>query len=360
MEITQDNTTRTMPHHNPETDRREIESEKDTRLTSSELANLWSLYLAVTLRKCIVKYYLNKVEDPEIKQLLEYSQKVSLKSLEWLVELYAREKHPIPHGFKEDEDINPDAPRLFTDSFILSHLRDMVNIRIDGYSTALVMASRSDVSAFFAQSTTDEADTFNRVVEVMKSKGFYARPPYIPIPEKVDFVTRQSFITDLLGKQRPLTSIEVSHIFTGLVKNVYRKALCAGFGQVTGSERVRKYMVRGAEIASKHIEIFSTILIKQDLPVSMAWDSGVIDSRTAPFSDRLMVAAVGTTNVELSATYGRSLSVMGMPKLGFDFMRLMAEILKYNEDCINILIDNGWFEEPPQVKGRETIENKMH
>jgi hypothetical protein len=28
----------------------------------------------------------------------------------------------------------------------------------------------------------------------------------------------------------------------------------------------------------------------------------------------------------------------------------MAEIIKTSEDGLNILIENGWFEEPPQVK----------
>ncbi|GBF33905.1 hypothetical protein DCCM_3016 [Desulfocucumis palustris] len=332
----------------------------DERLSSSELANLWSLYLAITLRSCIVEYYLKKVEDMEIRQLLEHSQRAGRERLKWLSELYAGEDHPIPHGFKEDEEVNPDAPRLFTDLLILSHLQDMVKIRIDGYSTAVVMASRHDVSAFLSESLTEEVDLYNRIVSVMKSKGIYSRPPYIPLPEKVDFVTSQSFFRGYLGKRRPLTSIEVSHVFSGLERNAIRKSLFTGFANVATLEDVRKYMERGLEISAKHIEIFSSILIKNDLPVSMSWDSGIVESKVPPFSDRLMMGAIGTTNVELFSTYGKSLSIVGLPELGIDFMRLMAETMKYAKDGIEIVIGHGWLEEPPQVKGKETIDKKLH
>lgn len=335
-------------------------TEPNERLTSSELADLWSLYMASTLRKCIVEYFLITVENQEIRELLENSRMLDQQSLKWLSEIYTREKHPIPHGFKEDEDVNMDAPRLFTDSFIISYLGNSSRTRMNGLNTGFTMVSRRDVYTQFAEFMADEIAFYTRILDVMKSNGMQVKPPYIQTPEKVDFISKKSFIQSYLGQNRPLTSIEVSHVFLGLEANAYRKALFTGCAQITDLERVREYLERGIEISSKHIEIFNSILIKNKLPVSMNSDSGVVKSNISPFSNRLILQEVAVSNILLFTAYGTGMSVLGTPSLGIDFMRLMAEIVKFNRDGWNILIDNGWAEEPPQVKGKETIESTLH
>lgn len=324
----------------------------NTRLTSSELANLWASYMAGSILLCIVKYYLEHVEDSEIHHLLENTSSLSQRHLDRLKNIYSREKHPIPRGLT-DEDVNPEAPRLFSDSFILNHLKDMAKIRIDGYSTAVMMATRSDVMDFFTEGLSEIVEFRNSTVRVMQSKGFYLRAPYIPVPKRVDYVKKKSFMTGYIGKRRPPTSIEISHIFSGLEKNSYRKALFTGFGQVAESEQVRKYMIRGREISEKHVEIFTRMLVENDLPVSMVWDSGVLDSKVPPFTDNLMAQSIRASNVELVASYGKAVPVVGLRHdFGVDFARLMAEAAKYAEDGVNLLIDNGWLEEPPKARNK--------
>ncbi|MEK3887498.1 DUF3231 family protein [Bacillus sp. FSL K6-3431] len=38
--------------------------------------------------------------------------------------------------------------------------------------------------------------------------------------------------------------------------------------------------------------------------------------------------------------------------LGLVYTRLMAKIAKYAEEGANIMIDNGWMEEPPKAANR--------
>lgn len=336
------------------------EIETNERLTSSELANLWSLYMASTIRACTIEYFLKTVENPEIRKLLEYSQRLAQKQINWLSEIYAKEKHPIPRGFNIDEDINLDAPRLFTDSLIIRYLQEVGRNRIDGLTTALAMASRKDISTHFAQFLADEAALSTSILELEKSNGTHMRPPYIPVPEKIDFITKHSFIEGYLGQKRPLTTIEVSHLFSGLERNAFRKSLITGFAQVAKSEQLRKHLQRGIEISSKHIEIFSSVLIKNNLPVSMNWDSGIIESKIAPFSDMLILQKIDMIDIVLLTLYGKSISVTGTPSIGIDFMRLLIEIAKYSRDGWEILIDNGWAEEPPMAKVNQSIEKKLH
>ncbi|MDD3654507.1 MAG: DUF3231 family protein [Desulfotomaculaceae bacterium] len=347
MEIKQHNT-EPSHHHDLKELQTSIKTEREVRLTSSELANLWASWMESSIKERIVQYFIKIVEDPDIKQALEYFLEVAKKHLKIISQIYAREKHPIPIGFT-DEDVNLDAPRLFTDSLILYFLKDIAVVRLDGYSTALQMSVRSDVRKFFTECVADSAEMYNRTVSIMLSKGLNIRPPYIPVPEKVDFIKKQNYLAGYLGKQRTLNSIEISHIFLGLQKNLLRGAVFNGFGHVTASEQVKKYMVRGKKIANKHIKIFSSLLINNNLPVSMAWDSGVIDSNIAPFSDKLMMQQARVNNSVLIAAYWRAVPVMRRD-LGLDFTRLAAEVLKYLEDGFNILIENSWLEEPPQAK----------
>lgn len=347
METVQNNT-EPSPLHDVETVNKAVEAERNVRLTSSELANLWSSWMESSIKEKIVKYFLTTVEDADIKRILEYVLGIAKKHLVIISEIYSREKHPIPVGFT-DEDVNLEAPRLFSDSAILYFLEEMTRSRLEGYSTALYMSTRTDVRKYFTECVADPAEVYNRVVSVMLSKGIYIRPPYIPVPAKIDFAKKQSYLAGYLGKQRPLNSIEISHIFTGLQRNLQREAMYDGFGRVAGSEQVRKHMEKGKEIANKHVKVFSSLLMNNNLPISMTWDSGVTESKIAPFSDKLMMQQIRTCTVVLIASYGKALSVVRHDLMA-EFARLEAEVLKFLEDGTNIIIENGWFEEPPQAK----------
>ena len=329
-----------------------LETEQNIRLTSAELANLWAAYMNSSLKKSFMKYFLAKVEDTEIRSVLEYALHVAEKHLHTISEIYKHEKHPIPQGFT-DQDVKMDAPRLFSDTFFLSFMEFMAEIRLNGYATALPMAARADIREYFTECLASSAELYNRVSSVMLSKGVYIRAPYIPVPDNVDFVQRQNFLTGFLGDRRPLTSIEISHVFSRIKTNSLRKSLFSSFSQVAESEQVRQYMVRGQEIAKKHIKILSSVLMENDLPTPMAWDSGVMDSTISPFSDKLMIQKIRNYNVVEIGNYGKAVSVSLRHDLTATFARLMTEVGNYSEDGVNILIDNGWLEEPPQAKSRD-------
>ncbi|MHB8158070.1 MAG: DUF3231 family protein [Desulfocucumaceae bacterium] len=335
------------------------ENQPDVRLTSSELANLWASWMESSMKECIIKYFLNIVDDREIIDVLEYTLGIAEKHLKRLTQLYQKESHPIPQGFT-DGDVNLDAPRLFTDAFILSFLLDLAKARLDGYSTALQMATRADVRKYFTECIADPVEILNRTVNVMLSKGIYLRPPFIPMPERVDFTKKQSYLTGYFGKKRPLTSISISHLFEGLQRNSFRESLLTAFSQVAQSDQVRRFMQRGKQISDKQIQVFSSLLMEDGLPVSLSWDSGSTDSNIAPFSDKLMMGHVRASTVVLIGEYGKAISADPRHDLNITFSRLIAEAGKYAEDGINIMIDNRWFEEPPQSIGRNILDKKLH
>ncbi|WP_308162540.1 DUF3231 family protein [Bacillus sp. ISL-7] len=94
----------------------------------------------------------------------------------------------------------------------------------------------------------------------MLSKGLYIRAPYVTTPEKVDFIRKQNFLAGWFGERRSLTTLEVTNLYANIQRNVLAMSTFIGFSQVAKSKEVGNFFSRGKEIASKHIEIYSSVL----------------------------------------------------------------------------------------------------
>ena len=97
----------------------------------------------------------------------------------------------------------------------------------------------------------------------MLKQGTFIRPPFISIPDKVDFVKRDHFLAGFFGQKRPITSVEVTHLFSNIQTNMLGKALITGYAQIAQDKEVKEYLVRGRQIAQQHVDLFSEMLIKR-------------------------------------------------------------------------------------------------
>lgn len=346
--------TKTWPsaRHDIETIQQTIRTAQDVSLTSSELANLWSSWMESSIKEQFVRYFLKTTEDRDTIQILNYTMDIAKKHIKLMTEIYTREKHALPIGFK-DEDVHPEAPRLFFDSAILSFIEDLAKTRLDGYSSALQTSSRTDIRKYFTECVNDAAEIYNRSVSALLSKGMYVRPPYIPIPKTVEFAKDKSYLSGYLGKRKSLNCIEISHLFDYMHRNFIRVALLKAFSQVTNAEDMRKYMEKGIDLSIKHIEIFSSILKQNDLPISMPWEEGITDSKVAPFSEKIMLQHIRSSTTLLIVNYEKVVALV-RHDLSVELTKLASELLIYLNEGIKLLIDKGLYEEPPQ------IENLLH
>lgn len=201
----------------------------------------------------------------------------------------------------------------------------------------------------------DPANVRNRAVDAMLSKGIYTRSPSIPMPEEVGFIKKKTVLGNLMGPKLQLNTIDISHLFFGLKRNMIRKSLFIGFGQVADSKKFRQYMAKGVDMSSSHAYILSNLLLKYGLPVTMPWDSGVLNSSVAPFSDKLMMQTIRTSNSTLVLDYAKSIAVVRWPDLTTVFTRMMAEAGKFALEGLNLMLDNGWYEQPPPYKPQSTL-----
>jgi len=330
------------------------QTEHNLRLTSAELAFLWSNYQADSLSSCVLKYFLEKVEDKEIKPVVEYALQLAKKHLQTIEEILNHEDIPIPHAFSE-KDVNIHAPKLFDDIFIISYVHHLSRLALQMYGYNYPITVRSDIHDFAKECMASTTELEDQARQVKLSKGIYTKPPLIPMPKKVDFVKQQSFLTGWFGDRRPLTAIEITNLYVNIQTNSLGKALIMGFAQVAKSEKIKEYFVRGRDIASKHIEVFHSILNNEHIPAPMSWDHNVLDSTVAPFSDKLMLAHINSINASGQVNYGIAVSSSPRRDLISHYMRLQMEVMKYTEDGINIMIDEGWLEQPPHTVDRDAL-----
>ncbi|WP_243300352.1 DUF3231 family protein [Bacillus litorisediminis] len=329
------------------------QSKKDhIPVDSAELANLWTSYMNDSMLLRIFQHFRQHLEDPEIQPLLHYAIELSSNHLKKIEEIFNEENIPVPIGFTED-DVDLSAPRLYTDTFVLNYLTNIGKFLANIYTVALANSSRADIRTFYTDCTTSSTNLFNRSMEILLSKGIHSRPPIIPAPKNVEFVQEQSFLAGWFGERRPLTTIEIMDLFFNLKRNELGIWLLTGFSQSAKMEKVREYLVRGKQIAAKHVEIFGSVLRENNLPVSMSADTGVTNSTISPFSDKLMMFHTTALIAAGIGFYGAAAGTSTRRDLSSHFIRLSAEIMKYAEDGANIMIQNKWLETPPQAPNHE-------
>lgn len=332
--------------------------ENNQSLTSAEITQLWVIYMQDSAVTCQLQYFLAITNDEDITQLVQHGLNLAQSHITKITEIFNQEQYPIPYGFNTDEDVNISAPRLYSDSFSLYYLQQGAIISMQAHSVSLGLAGREDVYHFFSECLMEQITFLKMINDVLQSKGLYTTYPTLPKPEKYDFVKNQSFLTGYFGERRPLAGTEINNLFGNYFRNALGSAALIGFSQVAKNTDVRKYLVRGKEIAQKHYEIFGSMLHEDDIPAPAKMEDLVTDSTTYTFSDKLMMF-YSTELIALGVGfYGTSMAMSPRRDIGVTYNRLLNEILKYAEDGANILIKHGWMEEPPRALDRDELAKK--
>jgi hypothetical protein len=325
------------------------------KLSTSEIANLWTTYMNDSLAICVMKHFIQHVEDKQIEEEVRYGLQLSASHIDTISTIFRNENIPLPDGFDVNKDVNLSAPRLYTDTFYLLYLHNMAKIAGNGYTLALANAARLDTRMFFTKSTETSATLYNRTAEVLLSKGLFQRPPQIHIPNEVEYVHKQGYLSGWFGDRRPLNCIEVMNLFFNIQRNEVGKSLIMGFSQVAKAKEVTNYFLRGKQIATKHTEIFGSLLSQSDLPAPMTWDTMPTNSTDETFSDKLMMFHTSALTAASLSHYGTSLGTSPRRDIGLHYNRLMGEVALFAEDGANIMINNQWMEEPPTSVSRVAL-----
>jgi len=323
-------------------------------LTSAEMGKLWATYMGNSMAICVLKYYLNHVDDEEIKNVLQKSFDLSSEFTKTVADVLTEADHPVPFGFAE-QDVNVDAPRMFGDQFYLHYLKYVAKAGLSIYGIAIPLVTRPDLREFYNHVLRSTVDLMTEINALMEDKSFLIRPPIIPVPERTEYARKQQYLAGFIGKIRPLNALEIAHLHDNLENNATSRTVLIAFAQVAETQEAKDYFVRGGELASKHYKIFSDILAKEHLPSPQILNHLVTDTTISPFSDKLMMFHKLDMFSMRIRSYANSMAVSPRHDLAATYARLMLEVGKYAEDGARTMIDFGWMEQPPQAADRAAL-----
>lgn len=331
------------------------------RLTAGEIAQLWIQYLNDSASVCVLSYFLEKAEDDEIKPIIKFSLELSQSHIQKISDILTEEKNVVPCGFSLKEDVDVNAPRLYSDSFVLNFINQMSKVGLTSYAGGVAASVRDDIKAYYMECLSETMQLYKKSTDLLLSKGLFVRSPSLPNLEKVEFVKKQWFMLDVVGEKRPLTAAEVANLFSNLQRNALGVATLTGFSQVAQNKDVKQFFLKGLEIGNKHIKLFRSKLEESKLPAPMGWDSEITNSTTYTFSDKLMMFYTSGLITLSVGYYGTAVSQSPRADISTMYNRLSLEVQLYAEDGANIMIKNGWLEQPPMASDRdELIRKKKH
>jgi hypothetical protein len=320
-------------------------------LTATEIGYLWNTYHAQCMNYCLLKYFDSIVEDEEIKQINSQNLQLCQKYLTELREIFKKDAIPIPIGFSDD-DLNETNEPLYTDPFILFYQWFIAKGNLNFGSIAINTIAREDVFLFYNQQISEALTALNDARKLLLNKGLWIRAPYMPTPNAVEFVQKESFLNGWFGDTRPLLGVEIASLFYNQMTNTIGLSVINSFIQVTQTKEIKDYFVKGKEIAAMHIDVFTELLKKEELAIPSTWNSGITTSTEPPFSEKFMLNFIVLLNAQGISNYGIATSMSARRDIGMTFTKSAADVAKYSDEGAQLLIEKGWMEAQPHAPKR--------
>ncbi|MDG5789276.1 DUF3231 family protein [Evansella sp. AB-P1] len=326
-----------------------MSASQNVRINASEMASLWNGYMSQTHNICMLKYFIEQTEDPDTKDFLQRTNATSMELVNECKSLLEKENVPVPTGFT-DEDVNIHAPRLFSDSFFLMYVKNMLRAKIAVFGFMNTACKEKELRNYFKKGLDEGVASYDEVTDLMLEKGIYMKPPFIEPPEEVDFVEDKEYLDRqmLLKENRDLNAIEISHVFGNIEANMVGKLITKGFKQTADIKEVREFMEQGEEMTEKRLKAMSKLLSEHDLPIPMASEPIVYRSTEAPFSDKLMMFQMTLLTAAAISEYATSLAASMRSDLVSTYMNAIKDTSKLALKGSALMIENNWLEQPPQ------------
>jgi hypothetical protein len=325
-------------------------------ITSSELGTLWTTYQRTKMMVILINHLIDKSENEESKKILIDFTNETEKHISELETIFSNDKAINPEAFNVS-DVFKEAPPLFEDMFGIIFLRLLMKMDMGANAVNLSMAYRKDIREFYKRTSVYSQDTYDICTDFLLDRGILARPPYVTMPKKVEYVEEKKYTTGIkiFGNKRALNTIEVGFLVQSLESNIFGMQLMTAFAQVATESEVKKYFIKGKELAKKIVTEFSSILLQSDVQPPSTWAGNATNSIVAPYSDKIMMFL---TNL-------MSIYALGYNALGASFSLrsdLPAKLLIVEKDTLSyageggkLMIKHKWLEEPPQMDDRNEL-----
>ena len=325
-------------------------------LSSSELGTLWLTYQQKTMVQRMLEYFIEQADDNQAKEIMQDAHMKVINYLEDIKAILKNEGAVIPIGFKE-EDVNIGVPKLYDNMFDIMFFRLISSVSMGLHTLHMSMSYRKDIVLLYKELTAFTQSVYDECVDYLQKKDVLPRPPAVSMPKSVEFADGTNYMSgfNLFSEKRALNTVEVAHLYNAIESNIIGMQMITGFAQVANEPEVKKYFVKGKELAKKIVTDYTQIFLQSDIQPPSTWGANATDSKVAPFSDKLMMYC--TT---IFCGFGLGANALGTAfSLRSDLPLIMAntakDVLTYGRDGGKIMAKNGWLEEPPSMQDRNDL-----
>ncbi|MCQ6276404.1 DUF3231 family protein [Bacillus sp. V3B] len=325
-------------------------------LSSSELGTLWMTYQQKTMIQRMLEYFIEQADDDRAKEIMQDAHMKIMNYLEEIKTILKNEGAVIPVGFTE-KDVNIGVPKLYDNMFDIMFLRLLKAISMGLHTLHISMAYRKDIVLLYKELTAFTQSVYDECVDYLQEKDVLPRPPAVSMPKTVEFADGTSYMSgfNLFSEKRALNTVEVAHLYNAIESNILGMQMITGFSQVANEPEVKKYFIKGKELAKKVVTDYTQLFLQSDIQPPSTWGANATDSKVAPFSDKLMMYCTS-----LLSGFGLGSNALGTAfSLRSDLPLIMVntakDVLTYGRDGGKIMAKNGWLEEPPQMEDRNSL-----
>ncbi|WP_147535249.1 DUF3231 family protein [Bacillus marasmi] len=329
-----------------------MKNQNNIALTSSELGYLWTGYSINEMSVWYLTIFSEHANDNDIKELFNFAIGIARKLLAKRGEILSQEGYPLPKGFSET-DINPTAPLIFTDRFLLSYLLIGARLGLEFHVRSLAYATREDVRKYHSGCVDDAIQLNDRVVELMLNKGVYWRQPTLPAPTAHEKIQKTSYLDGWIGDTRPLNSLEIANLYSILELLLMIETICTGFAQTTSTTDIEEVFLKGGNLAKNQYHALYDLLSNDNLPIPPSHTAELTDSKVRIFSDRIMVCHLAGLFGSLLSQYGFALGSVMKHDLLTTYTALISKAGSFAEKITRLLINKEWLEKVPGAISRE-------
>lgn len=322
----------------------------------SEVGSLWQTYQEKTLIMRFLEYFIEKSDDIQAKNILGGLWQELNFYVKEMEDIFSKQGMVIPVGFTA-EDVRLGAPKLFDNGFDVMFVRILKEVSMGLYTLGMNMTYNKEVMAIYEGLTTVTQKIYKLSTLYLLEKGILSLPPKVTMPTENNFINSKKFMKGykLSGNKRALTDLEVGILHHNLEANNIGMQLITGFAQCAQNPEAKQYFIKGKELAKKQIKVMEDLLLEADVQLSATSGATVTPSTVPPFSDKLMMHCIYILNGFSIVGSGTGAFFSLRNDLAMKVMLLAKDIYFYAQEGIEILIKNGWFEEPPQMEDRSKI-----
>ncbi|MFC0211460.1 DUF3231 family protein [Paenibacillus chartarius] len=323
--------------------------------TAPETGYLWLNYMTDSMTVQLLRHMHAHCQDADIRDIQLQVRQLAEERLTRTAKLLEDEQAALPNGFTQ-QDVNVNAPRLFSDDFTLLLLYHMTNRSLVVCAKALAMVVQPGVHDYFTACMRDTVEIGTRTKAHLLSKGLLSAPPFLHASAGARPEQRESFLQGYFGRGRTMNALEIANAFHNIQMNTVVRTVMLGYAQTAQLPEVRKLLAKAVHRTKDEAEAFRKKLEEEQLSVTPLSDSFVTDSKEPPYTDKLMMFHASLVNGSSIEQYGFGMASSIRSDLGAAYEKMMSSILHFADDGARLMIDRRWLEMMPSAADRRELQ----